>query len=215
MSIWRTGVTHAALAAAALLLGLILGGLGPRAELRAVRTAAPAASAPRNAGAQVARLFQGRPVSASAGRDPVPSPRDDTDPGAAPSGDTDPPRPMSPENLDTLRSAMAIRLAGARAALAEDADPSEDQQAEIDSLFGAMNEDLRKIATDLAALDREPTRRDMERFAADTLDILITTEERFDEILTPEQRAALADESRDPLSYVDPSIVDILKDADL
>jgi hypothetical protein len=210
MSIWRTGVTHAALAAVCLILGLILGGLGPRAELRAERVTAPPPPTPRTAGAQVARLFQGRPIAASTGDDaPAPADTDDAKPDVHP--DTD-----APANFSKMREAMAVRLAGAKAALAEDADPSADQQADIDDLFANMNDDLGKIAKDFAALakQRDPTRRDMERFASDTLDILITTEDRFDEILTPEQKAALADESKDPLSYVDPGLVDILKDVD-
>ncbi len=81
-----------------------------------------------------------------------------------------------------------------------------------------MNADLRVLATEFVAVYKEsgeePSRRDMMAFAADSLDVLITTEDALTGSLAPEQQDALSEESLDPLSYVDGSLVDVLAELD-
>lgn len=211
MAEWRA--KHLLGAAGALVVGLAVGGLGPRAEIRSLRARLAAAEeqAPpeRDVGREIAQVFQGRPWEPP--ETPPPAPDAPADPPPA--------EPAGPvESLDAVRDAMDIRRTQARAALQQQADASDEQMASVDAIVADMNADLRDLATDLVERFREsegePERRELMMFAADTLDVLIGAEEALAEALTPGQREALDEQALDPLSYVDGSIVELLAEID-
>lgn len=218
----RIGPGHLAFAAVGLVVGLSLGGLGPREELRVSR-AETRAAARSGAGSEIARIFQGRPFPREA--DEAADAVESAPEAALPPDPSDPPDPPGEDGPDlpdgssreAMREALALRQQLARAALLEDAQPSEEQLQEIDATFAEMNADLHALASDFVSRfeqGAEPTRRDMMLFAADSLDVLIDTEDRLGAALTEEQVADLSEESLDPLSYVDPSLVDLLGEID-
>jgi hypothetical protein len=47
-------------------------------------------------------------------------------------------------------------------------------------------------------------------FGADALDVLLSAEDAMRNTLTPAQRAAMDEEALDPLSWIDPSLLDVL-----
>jgi hypothetical protein len=206
----RLGPGHLLAAAVGFAVGLALGGLGPREELRTARAEAREAKrAPGGAGREIARIFQGRPVPEAEAPEPAEVPDDVVEPD-------DRPRAPDPETREAMREAMRVRQELARAALVEDAEPTDAQLDDLDAVVADMNAELRALATDFVGqfAEADPTRRDMMVFAADTLDVLIETEDRLAATLTEEQRADLSEESLDPLSYVDESIVDVLGELD-
>lgn len=124
------------------------------------------------------------------------------------------PRPTyggSDEALSAARDAMALRQRQAWAALEEQARPNREQMADIESALDDMNAELRLLAEDFVARirDGEPSRRDAMLFAADTLDVLLEADERLFSALDEDQRAALQEETLDPMSYVDPGLLDV------
>jgi hypothetical protein len=220
------------MAVGALLVGLVVGGLGPRAQVRALeKQLAEAEECPTSTmGTELANVFRGRPWD---GDRPPPAPAPVPDPvPEAPEpepeeeggfqitfGDDggEDPESMTKEDIDQqlvlAREAMELRYAQAREALIQDADPTEEQLAAIDDAMAMMNDDLAALATELTAVinnGEEPTRRETMEFAADTLDVLLGAEDSLTAALSEDQVAELQPESLDPMSYVDPAIVDIL-----
>jgi hypothetical protein len=115
--------------------------------------------------------------------------------------------------LQVARTALALRKSQARAALVQDADPSDDQLADIDAAVDDMNASLEVLAQDLVDMFEEggePGRRDAMVFAAEALDTMIVTEDRIWDSLDDDQRDAVDDGAVDPFSYVDETIVDVL-----
>ncbi len=217
----RIGPWHLAFAAGGFLVGLALGGLGPRSALREARAEARAASrSPRGAGTELARIFQGRPLPDRAETpSPTPDGAADQPPSEGPESAAEAETPSggaAPDERAAIREALALRQTQARAALLEDAEPTEVQVEQIDAAVADMNTDLKVLATEFVARfdASEPSRRNMMVFAADTLDVLIDTEDRLAETLTDEQMDAVREESLDPLSYVDPSLLDVLAELD-
>lgn len=110
-----------------------------------------------------------------------------------------------------------MRRTQARAALIQDAQPDPDQLQQFDGAVDDMNADLRSLAQDMAdKVQREgqPSRHDLMLFASDALDVFITADNRMNGSLTPDQLAAVDDQSVDPFSYVDPSILDRFAELD-
>jgi hypothetical protein len=230
---------HVVVAVIALVVGIAVGGLGPRAEVRALRAQLDEAGdcAGGAVGSEIANVFRGRPWEegeGTSGRRVIPANDGAHPPDAGPPLDSDTPKgepdpegfrvnwssgdgedqPANPEEAMKLaREAMELRYAQARAALLEDAKPSDDQLATIDGAMERMNDQLVGLARDLVDQVKdggEPSRRDTMLFAAETLDVLLTAEGDLRGALTEEQLGAMQDESLDPLSYVDPAIVDLL-----
>jgi hypothetical protein len=215
-------------AAVALMVGLVVGGLGPRAELRALRAKVDAAEACRTSvdAADLAGVFSGRPWSN--GPRPDAPPIDDAEPAVAPPTeiDVDEPSDLEPEptptpseggpvipELDAAREAMTLRSRQAWRALDEQANPTPEQREAIEAAIGAMNDELIGVADELVArmeAGERPERRDLMIFAADTLETMISAEDAIYESLTPEQREAVDPEVLDPTAYVDASILDAL-----
>ncbi|MCA9566692.1 MAG: hypothetical protein KC656_02575 [Myxococcales bacterium] len=228
----RFSAVQALVGVFALVLGLVIGGLGPRAQVRDLEAKlAEQQECKGGVGSDIANVFRGRPWE-----DGEPTPRRrrvvHTEPEAAPDPGTPAPEPEPgihiqfgddaekaqskeeiDESLDLAREALELRYAQAREALLQDADPTEEQLAKVDAAISRMNEDLVVLARDLATVakrDEEPGRREAMEFAADTIDVLLRAEDDLRASLDPAQIAALQDESLDPMSYVDPQIIDIL-----
>jgi hypothetical protein len=210
-----------------LALGGVLGGLPARSQLRQLqeevdtlrKTTRPAV------GRELGQILRGGLVN-SPGQTPVPDAP--PPPTAEPVQPVEPPAqdaPVAgtngadggskfpkdlPKELDTAKAALEMRAAQARAALLEDADPTPQQLEQIDASLASMNEDLRRIAEDVAAelaSGVEPDRRQMMMIAADTLDVMVDAETRLSDALTPEQIDGLEDDSLNPFSYVDPTVL--------
>lgn len=117
------------------------------------------------------------------------------------------------EGLQAARTALELRRAQARQALVEGAEPSDAQLETIDAAVETMNASLSVLADELVATlesGEEPSRRDAMAFAADALDTLINAEDQIYDALSPEQREAVEEGAIDPFSYVDPALIDKL-----
>jgi len=225
----------------ALVVGLAVGGMGPRAELRAVKTRLDAMQevdcGPSGLPAELAGVLQGRPWQDGTPRDPAPAPmpvelpeeRNDR-PSEERSGDgaqvvvvgddgeerllDDEELAEVVENLDAAREAIEIRNRQAWRALDEQVDPSPEQRVVIERAVEDMNAELVNVADALVQTVQDgqpPERRDMMVFAADALETMIATEDAIYDSLTPEQLADVDAEVLDPTSYVDASVIDVLQ----
>lgn len=222
---------HFVLAAVTLVVGLVIGGLGPRAEVRSLRAQLEEiGDAPRGrvGSRDIASIFRGRPWEGAAA-DPAPSPGSDTE--REPRADRQDPPDATPgeagaepvvdgsfdENADRMKEAMELRRTQAIAALREQAEASDAQMAAVDAIVSDMNADLHALAEDFVATasEGEPSRRDLMVFASDTLEVFIGTEDALYEALPEDQREQVSEEALDPMSYVDGGIVDVLSGLDL
>ncbi|MEZ4317107.1 MAG: hypothetical protein R3F61_06375 [Myxococcota bacterium] len=234
------GAMHFLIGVVALVIGVAVGGLGPRSEIHALRAQIDEmgeCEPGSNVGTEIANVFRGRPwdgdepprkvtrfapdagpVDPVEGDAPVPEPVEEEHEGIQITFGDDGTEPENLEQgLDMAREAMELRYAQARAALIEDANPSEEQLDRIDGSMRRMNDSLMGLATDLVdqmAGQEEPSRRDTMLYAAETLDVVLSAEDELRSILSEDQVSALQDESLDPLSYVDPAIVDVLAQLD-
>lgn len=236
----RSGVIQTVVAGAlAFVGGLVVGGMPLRAEVRALEDQVFELEKARSrrgseASRELAELItQG--VREAAPDRPAAPPEDPPDDGAPPPAPAVPPEgepvaqdgpirlivddpdDVGPEDVDSLQSAkdlLRARAAQARAALFEDARPSAAQEAAMDEAIADMNDELYGLAQDLVddlATNGEPNRRDMMRYGADVLDILVTAEDRMIGSLDADQVAGLREEATDPSSFVDPAILDVLQ----
>jgi hypothetical protein len=139
---------------------------------------------------------------------------DDTDaPPVAVASDAPPDAPPMDieQEVSAAKTALEARRTQARAALIEDAGLDDAQLAAIDEATAVMNAELMALTDDLVAdiqQNGQPSRRDTMVYAAEALDVMINAEDRMNAALDDTQRADAAPESLDPLSYVDPAIVD-------
>lgn len=217
------------LVAAFFVVGFVVGGLGPRGEVRRLEEENFELTRKGSRGGgtgELSRLLTGRFTEPASTSEPVDGGTlepgeglpEEAREGAALAEDLGgaSAEPRTPEEARELaRELMATRAAAARAAFAEDAQPTPEQQAEIDRAVAAMNEELTQVARDVAARIRdgeEPGRRELMSLGAEMLDVLVATEDRMLGALTPEQRALVRDEASDPTAFIDPSIVDLLED---
>lgn len=217
---------HALLAAIALVVGLVVGGLFPRAEVRALEARIDEMQeqecAPRRTGEELATLLTRRPVAPAPDPEPPPA-TDDGAPEQPPAGAA----PVAPpagepaerpvDEIAAMQEALDLRRTQARASLVEDADPDPRQLDDFDAAVADMNDELAILADEAVARVREygePTRHEMMVFAADTLDVLITAEERMWGSLSDGQLAAVEDEALDPFSYVEPALLDRFAELD-
>ena len=123
----------------------------------------------------------------------------------------------SQEELEAARTALELRRAQARAALIEDAEPSQSQLDDIDQAVQDMNDSLLALSgelTDMLENGEEPERRQAMSFAAEALDTMITAEDQFRDTLSQDQIDALDDQALDPFSYISPDIIDTLQSLD-
>ena len=224
-------------AGVSLVVGLAIGGVGPRAEVRALRTRLDAMQevdcGPSDLPAELAGVLQGRPWQDE--RSPSPAPDAPVAPAPAPApapelGDDDPVvlgeevEEMAPtaagqegmaDELDAAREAIGIRNRQAWRALDEQAAPTPAQRERIRRAVDDMNDELVAVAEELVGSvqgGQGPGRRDMMVFAADALEVMIATEDTIYDTLSPEQRAQVDEEVLDPTSYLDASVIDVLQD---
>jgi len=224
-------IRFVAVGVVALLVGVVLGGLGPRAKLRALEGDGVAAEKCERSsvGRQLASAFRGRPWEARGDREP--EARVEPEPAAEPTPEPD--APVEPfrleigdeapapedveEGMEMMRDAMRLRQSQARAALEEDFDPTDAQWDQIDATIDDMNANLQDLAGELVdtlGAGEEPTRREALLFAADTLDVMIEADDRLYETFTPEQRESMDEDAIDPFAHIDPGIVDIFMELD-
>ena len=225
----RFGVGALGLAAVAFVGGLILGGIGPRQEVRALQDQIfdLKRERSRGGGSQItdmfARVLEGD-RGASAPTNPVSPPGEGAPPpdpddpllkalNEAPAADAEPLEPPADEvpDLQAAREMMAARAAQARAALVEDAAPDEAQLARIDAAIARMNDQLIDIVdrfSDQAVDGERPSRQVAMRLTADGLDAFVAAEDEMRAALTPEQLADVRDEATDPTSFIDARVID-------
>jgi len=220
-------------------LGLVFGGMGPRAEVRELQQEIfdlKRDGAQSGSGRQIADLIT-RGLPSRAGDGPSDRPPADGDEGAGDrqplpsgSGGSDEPdrvasadaadrpaSPFPPEEVEAAKAAMALRAAQARAARVEDADPTPEQLAAIDLATTQMNDRLEELALQFfqqVEAEGQPDRRELYRMAADTMDAFVSAEDGILASLTPEQRAAVRQEATDPTSFVDDRVIGLLANLD-
>ena len=209
--------------ALALVLGVVLGGLLPRAEVRRLQIEMAELEE------RECRTGLGSELTGLLMRPPIPAPEPEGEPTLdEPPADAPEPgfhvevgaegaseEPPVVETLETAKTALQLRSTQARASLVEDAEPDEAQMEAFDAAVDDMNADLREIALEAAAVlaeGGEPTRREAMVFVADVLDVMIAAEDRMTESLDEEQRGAVADEALDPFSYIDPALLDLFSE---
>lgn len=228
-----------AVGAIALLIGLVIGGLGPRAELNRMMQTVETVDAERcknTFGSDLATFFGsardgGMPMAlappptraeelAAANPDAAVLLEEvDAEAAAAQEevGDELRAALASSEELELARSALELRRAQSRQAFLEQAEPDDVQMGEIDAAYDEMNESLQGLAGELAELvlnGGEPDRRQSMEFAADALDAMLVAEDRVLRVLDPEQREDVDVEAVNPFNYVSPSLIDALMDLD-
>ncbi len=228
-----------AVAAVALLIGLIAGGVGPRAELTAMMAKVDAVDAERcknTVGKDLATFFGGARdggaplVGAAPKLAERPTLRQPTEPEVeAALADLEAEEDAAKEEIqdglrDALadgeelglaRSALELRRAQARAALVEEADLDPSQTDEVDGVYADMNESLEELAGGMAEMvvgGREPDRREAMEFAAEALDAMLVAEDRVLRLLDAEQRSNIGQDAANPFNHVSPSLIDVLED---
>lgn len=221
-------------------IGLVFGGMGPRAEVRELQQEIfdlKRDGAHSGSGRQIADLIT-RGLPSRGGEAGSPRPPADGDEGAGDKPSSDkaadpdhpepdrvatgetperPANPFAPEEVEAAKAAMALRAAQARAALVEDADPTPEQLAAIDAATSQMNDRLEELALQFfqqVETEGEPDRRELYRMAADTMDAFVSAEDGILASLTPEQRAAVRQEATDPTSFVDDRVIGLLANLD-
>jgi hypothetical protein len=196
------------IASFALVVGLVMGGVQPRVEVRRLEKTVEQQD-------RECRPMLGSEIVRAIQREPTPTP------GEPPPPEADQPqqeeREGEEEDLAEGRTILAARRAQARAALIEGANPTPEQLDEFDAAVADMNAEMRELGEELLARVRElgetPPRAELYLYAADGLGVVIETEKRIREALG-EQAGHVDAESIDPLSHVDPGLVDLLVELD-
>ncbi len=219
------------IAVLALVVGTVLGALQPRGELlesRAERDqlVREAKSCKRGAAsAGITELLRGAHRPAEPDPAEAPNRRDmgERDPGDGPVNDAvvdtperadDEERMPGLEDPEAMRAALDARAAQARAALIEQADPSEEELAAIDAALEKMNTRLSaQVEAFVKTVEggREPERRELMEFAAEALDAVIEADDVFAASIDDETRNGVDDETLDPFSYIDGSTLQALQ----
>jgi len=213
--------------ALALVLGVVLGGLLPRAEVRRLEAEA------EELRSRECRSGVGSDLASLLLRPPIPTADEPDEPAPVevlgePVGDAPAPAPEGAEpaegdvevfgeDVEAAKTALRLRTTQARASLFEDAAPDEGQVESFDAAVDDMNDDLHELAEGMVSRFREhgePTRREAMVFAADVLDVVITAEDRMAESLDPEQLDDVDEAALDPFSYIDPALLDLLSELD-
>ena len=182
----------------------------------------------KGTGRQIANVFGGKPWGSTPDRDKPAEEQAEGEPDATDDGKDKVEvnfgskrgkagKQPTDEDIGVIKDALALRRAQAMAALKEQAGASDEQMKSVEGAVDAMNGNLRALAEEFVATieeGTEPSRRDMMLFAADTLDVLIETEDALYQALPEGQRESLDDAVLDPTSYVDASVIDVLSALD-
>jgi hypothetical protein len=211
-------------AVAALVAGIVLGAWQPRGELLALRAEMDElrakASRPCRGGAadSIRTILRAeapdlptRTGTGEEGSPPSPDAEPPPPPGApvSPDAATEAPAPPSPEDIEAMQEQMAAALdarrAQALAALAEQADLDDAQTAGVTAIMDDMNRQLKEEVdrfVDEAVAAGDVDRRDLMDFAAESLDIVIATDDRMRATLGEDVYADVDETATDPLSYL-------------
>jgi hypothetical protein len=227
------GVIGVVMAAAAFVLGLVVGGLGPRQEVRELRRELfeLEKSGGGLGGSALARMMTERLTRPEAQRDGPVSGDDrdlaevlaeaqDAEPTAGePAVVTDPPpaKAFDPTELEAVREGMLLRASQARTALDQELDPTEEQTAAVDAAIDTMNDRLVDLSYALQEQLRaggEPERPAVTRLVADVLTTMADAEDALRATMSPDQQAAVGSEMTDPLNFIDPAVLDVLAEID-
>jgi hypothetical protein len=131
--------------------------------------------------------------------------------------DPQPAKAFDPTELDAVREAMILRASQARTALDQELEPTEEQAAAVDAAIDTMNDRLVDLSYALQEQLRaggEPERPAVTRLMADVLTTMADAEDALRATMSPEQQAAISSEMTDPLSFVDPAVLDVLAEID-
>ena len=221
-------------AAAGLVLGFVLGGIGPRRELAAARNEVERLEAELESGGggwrspvpgldRILRSPDGEGASADEGgpvEEPTPTtegrgspPIDGLDGGVPREGWRDrwrSGRRSRQERYDAFSRAASVqrvRRIQSRAALVEQAELAEEEQAELDGILGDLNDSLGGYGEEillLAARDEPPPPGDLLGITHDVTGILADAQRRMEALVGPERSAS-----------VDPSALEIWNHVDL
>lgn len=205
-------------AALALLLGLFIGGLGPRSDLR--KTRAELEEARRQAAEQTPSalplaldgLLRPGGGAPRPERSPAPPPRFVTpEPAPAERPDAGPRRRRGfrwdEEGLQTARAAAEVRAAQFRAAFLERAQLPPEKVRAVDESVQAMNDELTKTADELAESLRQRGRaltpRDIADATARVLEVYRHADDRLQGLFDERAKAAADETGFDPLTQID------------
>ena len=213
------------------LAGIVVGGLRPQAEVRRLEAeieradggggdvAGPVGALLRGAlrtpGASSATPSEGPP--AAEGTVAAAEARQDAGAQAGPvsEGHASLVDAGAKEGLEETRTLLAMRKAAAIDALRQEAGASEVQMEAITAAIDVMNGELvsamLEVLEDARAEGREPPRRVMLTAMVNASNALLDADEAIVAALEPSQIAGLSEAARDPLAWVDPSVLDVLE----
>ena len=231
-----------AAAAVGLAIGLMIGGIVPRGQIRDLEeqlaNAEECAPATSQVGKQLAEALSGKPWEGAldererrnldravddreAHADPEIRIEDDRVMVGEEEWDPDEFDPEDREDveqgIEIAKTGMALRSAQARQALGEQADLTDEQWAEFDAAVNDMNAELMDISqqfVDTIASGGEPTRRDAMIFGADVLDVFLEADDRIYDMMDADQRSATEAEAMDPMAFMDPDLLDVFLELD-
>jgi hypothetical protein len=216
----------------ALVIGIVLGAWQPRGELLEARKQmddlrAKAKSGNRSGGSALAGIQQilrakppaqpgqtPEPTSAAAGSQAADNAPDGT--SQTPDIPTDTPPPTAEDirqQVGVMQATLDARRAQAMAALTEQGELTEDQQAEVSNAMAEMNSQLKaEVERFVAAANagEDLDRRDAMEFTANSLDVVLAADDKMREILPAEVYDAVDSEAVDPFSYLSGDAVESL-----
>lgn len=207
-------------AAAALLAGLFLGGIGPRAELRRTKQELAEAKAAAKEGVQSALplalgmggLMAARDRARSVPRFVIPDAgaSDETASATAEEGGRRRRRLFGDGGVETfgaVKAAADVRAAQFREAFMQEANLSAERQATVDQVINQMNQDFTKVADEMAeSLRGKGTKvrpRDMADMGVKLLEVYRRADDAFTAGLDDAGKAAQAKTEFDVLTQVD------------
>lgn len=220
--------------AVALFVGLILGGIGPRSDLRLLQAQMAELEGkeckPQVKAGDIGALFSQRMSRAKDKSDRDRKEHKEEKLGtAAPTtvpqpvvaaAETPAPRPngmrdalaADASQLAQAKATLDLRRTQSRQAFIESAKLDEEQIKDFDETMGKMNDGLREVAEQLAAVleaGEEPSRHEMMVFAAEALDVFIETDSQLNDLLSDDQYNDVKEDALDPVNYIDPALLDI------
>ena len=226
----RLDVTHIVLAALAVVIGMVVGGLGPRAELRELRAEMDTLLQRSTAGPNVGDALTAALITKAMTGGEAPTraqvDNEETEEGRAvrdDRGDREVRGSTSATALAEERrsraqtmayDSMELRRAQARAAVVEVLDPSSRQLEELDQVTEDMNSELIVILE--GALDKydeaggDLSRRDFMETTVEALDTILAAEDEMMGSMSGLPVDQLDAAALDPISYLDPMVTELL-----
>ena len=211
------------------LAGIVVGGLRPQEEVRRLEAEIErgAGASPDELAGPMGDLLRGALRSPGTSPDPEaatgePPPRVATPgPGGVvaeevvgPDATASPFDAGSKKGLEETKTLLAMRKAAALDALRQESNASPEQMDAIEAAIDVMNGELvaamMEVLEEARADGREPPRRVMLNAMANASNALLDADEAIVSALETSQIAALSEASRDPLAWIDPSVLDVI-----